>query len=97
MLAFIKSVSLLRQLSSTVASMSGSCFKKICSINCMASCLVLLEDTAVIMPAGSRSVEADVEISLSLTVAISCRDGQLMLHPANWQCCQRASRSPAVV
>ena len=66
------------QLSSLVASMSGSCFKKICSIYCMASCLVLLEDTAVIVPEGGRSVEADVEISLSLTVAMSCRVGQLI-------------------
>ena len=68
----------MRQLSSSVASMSGSCFKKICSIYCMASCLVLLEDTAVIVPTGGRSFEADVEISLSLTVAMSCRVGQLI-------------------
>ena len=35
----------------SAASMSGSCFKKIFSIYCMASCLVLLEDTAVIVSA----------------------------------------------
>ncbi len=58
--------------------MSGSLDRKSCSIYWMASCLVLLADTAVTVPAGGRSVEVVGEISLSLTVAMSCRVGQLM-------------------